>query len=211
MYSSDFFSASPARSTRAEPWSGGCPRSCLGLQEEPVRRRGDNLSPRVAHSIRIPARDSTTFETSASLRAAVGRCSTRERRSRARRRVGRRAGQKSYARVLLPAGSVPYSRPSAGVRRSIHSSASARESSLKGLPMRLSSRATPFSPLSSSARVLRRSIWLFLAFPDPPLPRRGAVCEVSSTGSGFVAARPFGAEPAGVSDLPCAPTTRGGG
>ena len=57
-----------------------------------------------------------------------------------------------------------YSRPSAGVRRSIHSSASVRESSPRGLPIRLSRRATPFSPRSSSARVLSRSIWLLRAF-----------------------------------------------
>src|SRR3712207_2666894 len=52
-----------------------------------------------------------------------------------------------------------------------------------------------------------------ISFPDPllPRPRRGVSCEASSTGSGFVPARPFGAEAAGVSDLPCAPTTRGGG
>ena len=43
--------------------------------------------------------------------------------------------------------------------------------------------------------------------PTPPGSRlRGIFYRL-----GFVAARPFGAEPAGVSDLPCAPTTRGGG
>ena len=65
----------------------------------------------------------------------------------------------------VPAG---YSRPS-GVRRSIHSSASARVMSVSGLPRRFSRRSTPFSPRHSTASVFRRSTWLLRAFPAPPL------------------------------------------
>ena len=61
-----------------------------------------------------------------------------------------------------------YSRPS-GVRRSIHSSASARVMSVSGLPRRFSRRSTPFSPRHSTASVFRRSTWLLRAFPAPPL------------------------------------------
>src|SRR5215211_6851997 len=60
-----------------------------------------------------------------------------------------------------------YSRPS-GVRRSIHSSASARVMSVSGLPRRVSRRSTPFSPRHSTASVFRRSTWLLRAFPAPP-------------------------------------------
>src|SRR5215212_9806952 len=59
-------------------------------------------------------------------------------------------------------------RPS-GVRRSIHSSASARVRSASGLPMRFSSRSMPFSPRHSTASVLRRSTWLLRALPAAAL------------------------------------------
>src|ERR687895_337532 len=62
-----------------------------------------------------------------------------------------------------------YSRPS-GVRRSIHSSASARVMSWSGLPRRFSRRSTPFSPRHSTASVFSRSTWLLRAFPAPPPP-----------------------------------------
>src|SRR5215211_8491905 len=66
----------------------------------------------------------------------------------------------------------PYSRPS-GVRRSIHSSASARVMSLSGLPRRFSRRSTPFSPRHSTASVFSRSTWLLRALPAPPLLEEG--------------------------------------
>src|SRR5215217_6731188 len=65
-----------------------------------------------------------------------------------------------------------YSRPS-GVRRSIHSSASARVMSLSGLPRRFSRRSTPFSPRHSTASVFSRSTWLLRALPAPPLLEEG--------------------------------------
>src|SRR5918994_3898991 len=74
---------------------------------------------------------------------------------------------------------LPFYRPS-GVRRSIHSSASARVRSASGLPMRFSSRSTPFSPRHSTASVLRRSTWLLRALPDAPLREELAGAEDSS-------------------------------
>src|SRR5829696_6420491 len=65
-----------------------------------------------------------------------------------------------------------YSRPS-GVRRSIHSSASARVMSLSGLPRRFSRRSTPFSPRHSTASVFRRSTWLLRALPASLLEEAG--------------------------------------
>src|SRR5215212_4096336 len=74
---------------------------------------------------------------------------------------------------------LPFYRPS-GVRRSIHSSASVRVRSASGLPMRFSSRSTPFSPRHSTASVLRRSTWLLRALPDAPLREELAGAEDSS-------------------------------